>query len=282
MKIYQFAIFVSFCLFLSTSGLESETKTEVRLKVENNSAKTIASRFEPPNNFTRTIVDTSSFSHWLRSLPLKEAGSAVKLYNGSEKDNQNAHVAVVDMKIGNKDLHQCADAIIRLRADYLFEKRRFDEINFHFTNGFEAKYSLWRSGKRIAVEGNKVSWTNSSSLDTSYASFWKYLEKVFTYAGTLSLSKELKEINIDKLNVGDVFILGGSPGHAIILVDLAVHSVTGEKIFILAQSYMPAQEIQILKNTHDPNISPWYQIPQDGTLETPEWDFSSNNLKRFE
>ena len=48
-------------------------------------------------------------------------------------------------------------------------------------------------------------------------------------------SKELSEMQI-----GDVFIRGGSPGHCVIVVDMAVHQETGEKLFMLAQSYMPA------------------------------------------
>ena len=78
-----------------------------------------------------------------------------------------------------------------------------------------------------------------------------------------------------------MFIQGGSPGHAVIVVDLAVNAKIGEKIFMLAQSYMPAQEIQVLRNPSSSNNSPWYEI-NGSTLETPEWDFEFSNLKSFE
>jgi hypothetical protein len=81
------------------------------------------------------------------------------------------------------------------------------------------------------------------------------------------------------MQIGDVFIQGGSPGHAVIIVDMAKNS-KGEKIFILAQSYMPAQETQILKNPNDTNSSPWYTLPTS-TLETPEWDFNATDLKTW-
>jgi hypothetical protein len=82
------------------------------------------------------------------------------------------------------------------------------------------------------------------------------------------------------MKIGDVFIIGGSPGHAIIVVDMAVN-VDNEKVFILAQSYMPAQQTQILINPMDETISPWYSLKSKEKLVTPEWTFELDNLKRF-
>src|SRR5690606_29137865 len=101
------------------------------------------------------------------------------------------------------------------------------------------------------------------------------------YAGTLSLDKELHAKSIDEMQIGDVFIHGGSPGHAVIVVDMAVNKTTNEKIFILAQSYMPAQETQILFNFNNKEISPWYSIDFGETLKTPEWTFEKTDLKSF-
>ncbi len=55
-----------------------------------------------------------------------------------------------------------------------------------------------------------------------------------------------------------------------------------EKIFLLCQSYMPAQEIHILKNFNNKDLSPWYETDFEGDLETPEWTFSKSNLRRYE
>jgi hypothetical protein len=82
------------------------------------------------------------------------------------------------------------------------------------------------------------------------------------------------------MTIGDVFIEAGSPGHAEIIVDMAENE-NGEKIFLLAQSYMPAQQTQILLNPNDEKISPWYSLEGYDKLVTPQWTFELNQLKRF-
>ena len=66
-----------------------------------------------------------------------------------KKANQAAAFAVVDMEIGNRDLQQCADAVIRLRAEYLWKHKRYTDIKFNFTSGFTAEYKKWAEGNRI-------------------------------------------------------------------------------------------------------------------------------------
>ncbi|QLG44415.1 DUF4846 domain-containing protein [Costertonia aggregata] len=243
---------------------------------------TIATRFLVPEGFERTKTDSTSFANYLRNLPLKPDGHLVKYYNGQTKPNENVYAAVVNLPIGKRDLHQCADAVMRLRAEYLYEQERYGDIHFNFTNGFKADYATWRKGNRIAVNGNKVKWVARTEVSDSYTNFWKYLEMVFSYAGTASLEKELNAVVVGKMQIGDVFIRGGFPGHAVIVVDMAKNNKTGESIFLLAQSYMPAQEIQILNNPNNGKSNPWYRVSQiDTELRTPEWVFTKNSLKRF-
>ncbi len=244
---------------------------------------TIQTRFSVPEGYIRSKETSDSFGTFLRNLPLKPSGSLVKYYNGTTKTNNDVYEAVVDLPIGAKDLHQCADAVMRLRADYLFKQKQYDLIHFNFTNGFRVDYSKWRDGYRIAVKGNKTSWVKSAKPSDSYETYWSYMEMIFNYAGTASLSKEMKPIPVSDLQIGDVFIKGGFPGHAVIVMDVAVNPKNNLKIFMIAQSYMPAQELQILLN---PSISSnnkvcWYSAQIASTLNTPEWTFDANQLKRF-
>ncbi|RLD54687.1 MAG: hypothetical protein DRJ01_17695, partial [Bacteroidetes bacterium] len=87
---------------------------------------------------------------------------------------------------------------------------------------------------------------------------------------------------LENMEIGDIFIKGGFPGHGIIVVDMCFNKETGEKLFLLAQSYMPAQEIQILQNPNNKQISPWYNLNFERRLYTPEWTFKKTDLKRFE
>ena len=242
----------------------------------------VASQIPPPTGFRRTEIESGTFADWLRHLPLKKRGAPVLLHDGKPKANQGVHVAVIDIDTGTKDLQQCADAIIRLRAEYLYSRKDFTAIHFNFTSGDKASFTSWLSGYRPIVKGNRVTWAKQANKDISYSNFRKYLRTVFVYAGSHSLSRELQvRKDASHMQIGDVFIKGGFPGHAVVVLDMAENDRTGQRVFLLAQSYMPAQDIHIMKNPTNASLSPWYKIPLDDTLRTPEWIFEKFDLKCF-
>ena len=247
----------------------------------NASGMTVEERFQSPEGFARTPVDDGSFGQYLRELPLKPHGSSVRYYDGKVK-SRDVHEAVVDIDVGERDLQQCADAVMRLRAEYLYGKGQYDKIHFNFTNSFKADYVTWRQGNRIAVTGNQAKWVKSAGYSDDYATFRNYLDMVFAYAGTLSLSQEMKKVPLEEMEIGDVFLKGDDPGHCAIVADMAENKETGEKLFMLAQSYMPAQDIHILKNPQNKGWSPWYSLRFEEELRTPEWKFYNNQLVRFD
>ena len=254
------------------------------------SAACLAARIPTPPGYERVEVDPDGFTCWLRHLPVKPAGSPVKLYNGRLKGNQNAHCAVIDIDVGNKDLQQCADAIIRLWAEYLYSRGRFGAIHFNFTSGETCEFVKWAEGIKPIVEGGLVSWTKpprpltrTSPKDLSYANFRGYLDTIFAYAGTQSLAGELRKVDVKFIRPGDVFIQGGNPGHAVIVLDMAESNKGGRRCFLLGQSFMPAQDIHVLKNPRpaDQGIAPWYDVVFGQQLATPEWKFNRADLMRF-
>jgi len=268
-------------LMLLVFSCGSQSRGMINDSVVNKNGLTIQDRFIVPDGFVRIDADSTSFAFYLRSLPLKPDGEKVKHFDGREKSSDGVYCAVVDLPIGVKNLHQCADAVIRLRAEYLWQQKKCSAIHFNFTSGFRADYSKWMSGQRISVEGNNCRWVPRREASNTYDDLWSYLETVFMYAGTLSLEKELTAVDWGGMRPGDVLIQGGSPGHAVIVVDMIVNETTGEKRFLLAQSYMPAQEIQILINPSNSEISPWYSLECNDDIRTPEWNFKKADLKRF-
>lgn len=241
----------------------------------------LAERIPTPAGFTRATFAPGSFASWLRRLPLKPAGTPVFLFNKQKKGNQSVHHAVIALDTGPRNLQQCADAVIRLRAEYLFSRGRLNEIAFHFTSGHLSAFTRWARGERPVIRGNRVTWRRTAAADSSHAALRRYLSNLFIYAGSYSLAQEMTPTSIAAITSGDVFVQGGFPGHAVLVVDLARHEQSKEKIFLLAQSYMPAQDMHVLKNLNDPKLSPWYRLPAGAELATPEWTFRATDLRAF-
>jgi hypothetical protein len=249
----------------------------------NTKGTTVLTRFIPPKGYRRVHSAQGTFAQYLRNLPLKTHGSLVSYYNGSFKTKKGVYIAVVDFDIDRVDLQQCADAVMRLRAEYLYAAGAYDRIGFTFVNGFHARYAEWMSGKRIAASGNRTRWEKTKSPANDYHTFRDYLLTVFNYASTISLKRDTMPVrDIKSAEIGDILIQPGSPGHAIIIIDMAYNEKTKTKAILLAQSYMPAQDIQVLINPEDDAMSPWYEIPDKGDIETPEWIFTVKDLRRFE
>ncbi|HEY0680069.1 MAG TPA: DUF4846 domain-containing protein [Chitinophagaceae bacterium] len=221
-------------------------------------AAALISDIKLPDGFERIPSLNNSFAAWLKERRLKP-DKTVFLYNGLPKRNQDAQYAVIDISTGNEDLQQCADAVMRLRAEYLYANEKWAEIVFK-DNANKAYY--YQNGK-------------------DRAAFDRYLRKVFGWCGTASLEKQLRPVrNIKEIMAGDVFIKGGFPGHAVIVMDVAQNN-RGEKIFLLAQGYMPAQDIHLLKNPKDQNRNPWYKATENQLVITPEWTFQPSQLRRW-
>lgn len=249
----------------STMASKNITTTEsdsiVEINPINKNGMSVMSRFNTPDGFTRVESENGSFGSYLQNLPLKPHGSKVHHFDGTLKYNQSAVSAVVDMPFKGNPNHQCADAVMRLRAEYLFSVKRYSEIEFLYVSGKKSNYLSYLGGKTPTADN-----------------LWSYMCGVFCYANTYSLNKQLKSKNTNDLEIGDVFIIGGFPGHTVIVVDKCVNS-KGEVKFMLAQSYMPAQDIQILVG--DDGMTPWYDLNFGEYLYSAEYTFSKNDLKSF-
>ena len=235
-----------------------------------------------PTGYKRMTVENNSFGEWLRERKLRK-DSNVYLYNGSLKRNQTAQFAVLDIPIGHKDLQQCADAVLRLRAEYFLDRNEPGSIIFNGSDGTRLSFQKWLGGERYRLNGNRLlTYQAARSPADKRIQFEQYLEILFSYCGTYSLDKGTRPVHdFTDIQPGDVFVKPGSPGHAMIIVDVAVNH-KGEKVFLLAQGFMPAQDIHIVKNPMDQAFNPWYRVTLSPVIITPGWTFYRNQLKTWE
>lgn len=209
---------------------------------------------------------------------LQVVDSPILDYKGRPISYQEKHVGIIPFDVGNSDLQQCADALMRLRAEYLFERKKYKEIGFHFVSGQFYSWKDYQQGLRPVTRGNETKFIHAATADSSHESLRKYLDLVYTYASTISLARELKPTS--GFAVGTVVIHPGSPGHCFIIIDEKTGG-DGKKWFRLAEGYTPAQSIYELRNLSELEPSPWYDLKK-GTIETASYRFTDYSLMKFE
>jgi hypothetical protein len=247
----------------------------------NETGATVSERILLPHGFSRDSFAVGTFQNYIQQYPLQEFGSKVINYDGTEYGYQSGHVGILKIPVPSNGLQQCADALIRIRAEYLWEQERKDEIGFTFTSGHYCSWSQYAEGYRPKINGSKVSFHKTASANASKENFYNYLNLIYMYAGTQSLFTELPKVNdVNAIEVGDMLIYPGSPGHVIMVVDKAENE-NGEKLFIFAQGNTPAQSVHILKNPNDAHLSPWYEIELGAYLEIPTYYFNEVKFMRF-
>ncbi len=227
----------------------------------NDYGKTVLERFDAPLGYSRVTVLPNTFQHFLRTLRLKPEGAMVQFYDGKTKPNNNVYVSVVDLPISRQNVQMSSDSVIRLISEFLYKNAEYDKIAFH-------------------ANKERLSFKDFAKDDFSRKNFEAYMDYAMEKISTPSFCTDLKHVSLKDIKIGDIFVQNTQPnGHAVIVVDL-VENTKGEKLFLLAQGFQPAQEIQILANPSQDDISPWYAL-KEGELLTPEWRFMTSDLMRF-
>lgn len=240
----------------------------------------LVTRFAPPDGFTRVPVEPGSYQAYLRELELRTDRTRVLAYDGTELDSPSAAVAVLD--VGDRDLQQCADSIMRLHAEWLWAADRADEVAYHFVSGDLSAWKDWRAGQRFRIRGDTVTVTRSARADDSYENFRRYLTHVFAFAATRSMHLDSDPVAIADARAGDFLVHPGSPGHTVLLLDIAEHP-DGRRAALIGQGFMPAQEFHVVTSSVALD-GVWFVLPDsaDGIIDTPSWDaFEATDLRRF-
>jgi hypothetical protein len=222
--------------------------------------------FPPPAGMRRVSLARDSFGTWLRRLPLRPAGSPVRAFDGSIVANaaDPRIAAVSSLDVPPRDLQQCADSILRLHGEWLWSHGRAHEARYRFTSGDLASFADFANGERPEIQDRKVRFVVKAPRNDSYASFERFLEMVEQYAGTVSLAAYSTKVERADVKPGDFFVLPGGPGHAVLVLDIAERD--GQRMLLLGQGYMPAEEFHVL--AHDG--AAWFSADGD-TVKTPFW-----------
>jgi hypothetical protein len=187
--------------------------------------RTVLKAFPPPEGYTRITCDSASFSYWLQRLPLK-SDNTILTYNGDRVQRGFYNTwGVLDMPLlFSSDLEQCADYCMRLWAEYHRAYNSFDKL-----------YLFNYSGKR-------------TYFNNSNRTFRSFLKQAFAYSNSYSLKKGCKPVADTALIPGDLFIQNqtGGVGHVSMILDIC-ESASGEKLYLIGYSFMPAQEFHIEK-----------------------------------
>lgn len=203
--------------------------------------KTIGA-IRPPLGFERVEVNPESFGGFIREFPLQKRGSHMHYFDGSIAFLQYWGYAVLDLPmISNNE--QCADAIMRIHSEYLWNKGVPGQIHFLNCNG-----------QNVFYRGDK----------NDRKAFEKYLCRVFDVSNTATLRIQLKNKNWKDIAPGDVLVHaaanGHGYGHAVLIADVAINRSTGKKAIMIAQSSTPALTMHILRDFLHPINSPWLII----------------------
>jgi hypothetical protein len=239
----------------------------------------LAARFPAPEAFARVAVTELSWGEWLRHLPMAPEGTPVTSLSGALilPPGSPSLAGVIDMDI--RENQECTDVIHRLRSEYLRWAGREDEIVFHLTGSGDQSVSWpkWKQGYRPEWDGRSLRFYQTGRPGRSRESFDAFLATVFAWCGCDSMSLDGRHPPPEDVQIGDFFIHPGSPGHAVLIADLATNA-EGRKRALILQGYLPAQSPHLLGNAGEP----WLELDTTKPFDSPRWgEFPWSELRRF-
>ena len=278
--LFSILIVLAFQLQSVKKGAETVAAIIEKPNLVNKDSLTIQTRVNAPNGYKCVVYSETSFEDYRRTYKLKPFRSKIINYDNTEYFWQGGHIGILEIPVPKNGLLQCADALLRIRSEYLWDNNRKAEIGFNFTSGHYCSWIKYAEGYRPKINGNKVTFSKTASANHSKNNFYKYLNLIYMYSGTLSLYNELESIDAKDLKIRDILIKGGSPGHIVMIADEVVND-NGEKLYLLFQGNTPAQSVHLVKNLEDKSITPWYQLENDAVIPVSNYTFSRAKFVRF-
>jgi hypothetical protein len=242
---------------------------------------TLETRIKPPPGYSRAPVAAASFGEWLRSLPMAPADTAVTRFDGSisHPANDEYVAGVIAIDIGNVDLQQSADVLIRLHAEWLWSLGKKDAISYPGGPKLLMPLARWEKGQRVIAQGANVFWAvQSKPVEADYGEFRRYLDAVFTWANSASLVRGTEIVPPEALQAGDFFLHTKPPGHVAIVLDIA-EKPSGERLAILGQALSPTESVQVIRPGR---ATAWFSLrPGHAVITARSAAFGWDELRRL-
>ena len=113
-------------------------------------------------------------TNYIKYFPRKSS-TVVRDYKGNILKTHS--LGVLDVRINS--VQQCADAAIRLRAEYFYSRKEYTKIEFRLTNGVIVCFDDWAKGYRLHKSSKCITFSQKNGRKGyDRANFEKYLFEV--------------------------------------------------------------------------------------------------------
>lgn len=210
-------------------------------------------------------ADTASFAFWLQHLPLKPDDYKPHYVDNGEVVTPCECCAVIDLPVcRHTDIY---GAVLRIRAEYLYDVGRLDDLTFRLRGSHYVNYRDWLRGQWITENGTSV---KVPPMRDSRRAFHHFLDMVIARSDKATLTTLLRRMSPYDIKAGVVALSGRGILFKGNHVAICVSSIPLEKSFaraaIWAQGSQPASELGILGVDW-----PWRYYANDEARDWRDW-----------
>ncbi|MDO9026359.1 MAG: DUF4846 domain-containing protein [bacterium] len=212
-----------------------------------------------PAGYQAVEYPAGSYSQWLTRRPLKSSLEIADHAGRRVPAGSYSVYAVLDLPLlFTGDLEQCADYAMRLWAEYHQNTGKLDKLYLFDYNGRRQNYS------------------------TSLLSYRNFLRRAFANSNSYSLKKGCAVVDTSALVPGDMVVQNerGGVGHVSVVMN-ACRNSSGQRLYLLGFSYMPAQEFHIEKALEGYGREGWFTLEGYFRYLRDYMDLGTPVLRRF-
>jgi len=213
-----------------------------------------------PAGFKTVEYPASSYSRWLADRPLK-TNNVILAHDGQIIAAGTDRVcAVLNLPLlFTGDLEQCADYAMRLWAEYHKDRSNLDQLYLFDYNGRRQYYK------------------------TSGLSYRKFLLRAFANSNSYSLKQGCAKVDTGAIVPGDMVVQNerGGVGHVSVVLNVCRDS-TGQRLYLIGFSYMPAQEFHVEKALEGYGKEGWFTMEGYFRYLHDYMDLGTPVLRRFQ